>query len=945
MLRQLLYVLFTLGAGAAIPAAAQHEHSPEPIRSEHHSVFALVADSLTTHMAHQSGLWSDPATWMHGQIPDAGARVVIPAGVSVELAQVNPVVHKTIRVDGTLHFATQVDTTLLVDTLIVSMTGHLQIGTVAEPVASGVRARLVIADTGPIDLAWDPLEFSRGLISHGRVTMHGEVKTSHADLAEQINRRDRQLVLATPPVNWQVGDVLVVPGTRRWRTYDETVIVTGIDGAVVEVVAMGGDGLPENDWSGFSHRHKLPDGLTPFVINLTRNVAIESENVTHADEWGINRRRGHVMFMHSGVSKTDTRFVGAYGLGRTDKRTPLESPELDEHGQRLADRGHNAAGRYAWHFHRGGPQHGAAVVEGLAIVHSPGLGLVNHSSHVEVSNSVAYNVMGSAWFTEAGDETGFFHRVAAIRMPGSGQGVEGRTKNGGVGQEEDFGHGGHGFWLQGGGVTLHDVRVSGAGSAGIIFFTRGLDEGALGVRRFDASLVGEEIAQGSETLPVGSIPLVLDEAFVFASTTGVETKFHQLNARHEVRSLVSEVTTAETRRAMSIQYTNQLDIVDSAFIGNLDRAGGHAIKRNKVTRNIHFQNLEVRGWYRGLDIPIRGTNRVSDGVYQNVRDITIKTTRDDLRVTEISGDVQFLPMTEKQLTTWRGELRSRHHIYLATRFNPEFNDLTRLFARDVIRLGTVLYQDRQLYYFAQAADFVPFPAEEAADYVPEAFIDRTNAELYATYGLAIGDALAPADAFIDPTIHGLVGAPISYPPRVKLRNRTYTNDLTGYRVRYRVYAADGTSVDRRWDDRVDLQTGWNLITFEESGHLRTLMIFGDIIAPTFQASEGLAGVINPLDLKRGFRVTGLKLDNSFGEKRCRKKFSGSYLLGLPRYANGDGTEYVQLVFTIKDFARNETEVAYVLVLDENEPLAHQKRRVVLEPQIVTMTLFSLLGAS
>ena len=290
----------------------------------------------------------------------------------------------------------------------------------------------------------------------------------------------------------------------------------------------------------------------------------------------------------------------------------------------------------------------------------------------------------------------------------------------------------------------------------------------------------------------------------------------------------------------------------------------------------------------------------------------------------------------------RSGLTEKHQIYLVTNFNPDMNDVTRLFARDIIRMGTIKYQNHQLYYFAQAADFVPFPNELAADYVPHQVIDKSNAELWATYGLAIGDVIAPEDAFVDESIHALIGEPAVYAPKVRLANRKYTNQLENYRVRYWVYPEDAD----RYRDEVgiyNLIEGWNLFTFEVDGSLRTLFAFGDIIPPSFEPNEELPNVINPLDLSRGFRVTGTILDNSFGERNFRKSFNGKQLAELPVEMGIDGSQYVVLVFDVWDFARNSTTVYYTLFLDEEEPRAHVKVRKVLPKRIVTSALTNLLG--
>ncbi len=950
--RWLLVIALTVfGASQTI---AQHDHNdPDAVHEEHAALFDLVPHDEATHMAMQSGAWGDASTWHHGHVPMTPAdgsdiKVLIPEGVEVELNYINYTVHKTIRVDGTLSFAPNVNTGLMVDTLIVGVNGHLEMGSADAPVQQGVEAKIIIADTGDIDTMWDPTELSRGLISHGRLSMFGAEKKGHLDLVAPVNQGDTTLVLAGEPTGWQVNDLLILPGTHQTRDYDETLRITDVTGNVVTVVGLDEAGMDKANWSGLSNKHKLPNDLLPFVINVSRNVVVESQNVTHADDMGINRRRGHLMVMHSGVPKTHVRYAAVYGLGRTDKRTPLESPELNDHGHRIADRGHNAAGRYAFHFHRGGPaEHHAAMIHGLAIVDSPGLGLVNHSSHVNVTDSVAYHVVGSAFFTEAGDEFGTFDSCAAIRMTGSGEGFESRgNMRGGVIQETDFGHSGHGFWLQGGGVSVTDARVAGSGSAAVIFFTVPLNEPGIGTARFDGSLVSAEISGGREKIGVGTVPFTFEGGMIFGNRKAIQTKFHQLGSRHKVASVVKDVTTVSTGTPLSIPYTNNLHVENCTFVGTETKPNGGAMSRNGVTRNVTFDEMDVRWFFKGLDMPSRGHNQVIGGVFQNIRDINISTTNDGNRLIELQGNIQFPELTEAQLTRKKRRKvyqEKRYEIYLKTNYNPKHRDLTKLFARDIIRLATIKYQDHQLFYYAQAADFIPFPADRAADYVPIELIDKTNGELWASYGLSIGDAVAPADAFEDPLIHALVGEPITYAPKIKLRSRKYTNQLANYQGRYRTW--ENGKRKNRSVAAVDLREDWNLITFTEQGQLRTLLVFGDIIPPSFIASSRLPDVINPADLARGFRVTGRIYDNSFGSKMFKKTFRGHHLLAMPVQTDASGDDFIMLNFVVKDFAGNTTPSAYRLGLDEDETLDHIKRRKRLKKRRTVEALHYLLGFS
>ena len=151
--------------------------APQPLdaalQADHDAMMALVPVSAATHVAVKDGSWFDPATWANGAVPGEGARVLIPDGVTVGYDGESAASIKTIRVDGALDFATDRDTFLEVDTLVVTDSGALTIGTEADPVDADVRAVIQFADNGPIDVSWDPRLLSRGLVSMGSVDING----------------------------------------------------------------------------------------------------------------------------------------------------------------------------------------------------------------------------------------------------------------------------------------------------------------------------------------------------------------------------------------------------------------------------------------------------------------------------------------------------------------------------------------------------------------------------------------------------------------------------------------------------------------------------------------------------------------------------------------------------------------------------------------------------
>src|SRR5262245_19824608 len=195
---------------------------------------ALVDDCNATAHAVQNGAWSDPATWLEGVVPATNANVDIPTGVSVTLDTASNPLH-WLSVCGTLQFATDRDTSLSLDTLVVCPGGSLIIGTAANPVAAPNQATITITSNGAIDPAWDPHSLSRGLISMGTVSMYGTATTPYVTLTGNAAQGATTLTLSQVPTNWNAGDEIVLGGTYSKWNQDEDLHILNIQGNQVPV--------------------------------------------------------------------------------------------------------------------------------------------------------------------------------------------------------------------------------------------------------------------------------------------------------------------------------------------------------------------------------------------------------------------------------------------------------------------------------------------------------------------------------------------------------------------------------------------------------------------------------------------------------------------------------------------------------------------------------------
>jgi len=103
----------------------------------------LLHPGQASHTAVKSGNWSDPSTWQNGKVPGAGADVYIGQNFDVRYDAASNVELGIVRVDGGLNFATNIDTKMVVDTVVTGMMSTLTIGTSSNPVNANVNTEIV----------------------------------------------------------------------------------------------------------------------------------------------------------------------------------------------------------------------------------------------------------------------------------------------------------------------------------------------------------------------------------------------------------------------------------------------------------------------------------------------------------------------------------------------------------------------------------------------------------------------------------------------------------------------------------------------------------------------------------------------------------------------------------------------------------------------------------
>ena len=162
----------------------------------------------------------------------------------------------------------------------------------------------------------------------------------------------------------------------------------------------------------------------------------------------------------------------------------------------------------------------------------PGWGFVNHSSHVNFIDNVAYGLQGAGFYTEAGDEIGTMQGNIAIRSVNSAFTTDER---GAIDPDlragrMDYGNDGDGFWLTGNRVSLINNVSAGASAHGIIYWTDGIMEvsGDTAARVTVAvnSLPNGDLIPNRERVPVWWAPLAESRGNeTYGSTIGFRVRY------------------------------------------------------------------------------------------------------------------------------------------------------------------------------------------------------------------------------------------------------------------------------------------------------------------------------------------------------------------------------------------------------------------------------------
>ncbi len=731
----------------------------------------------------------------------------------------------------------------------------------------------------------------------GRVEMYGASKEPYAIPTNKLISGTSTLYFDIS-TRWQIGDTLVFPATE-YNGQDELRTIVEVQSAG-KLIRLDRD-LDDN--------HVLPDviGNKVPVENLTRNIRISTrENVPL-------RLRAHTMFMHrqTGVVIDGVSFNR---MGRTDaKQTHTVAIESGE--KPLPEELSNSIGRYSLHFHiRTGADRSVAphIVKNSVIRDCAKHGVVNHGGHVEVSSNVTFQCTGSHFFAENGSEIGSFKNNLAIRSEGSGESFLSREAN------FDFGHGGHGLWVQGdGGVDVSGNFAFGHANSAYFYFGQYMLEDNK-VVYFDAKNIKRpEFFEELDTVFPRDIPIFFSNNLAVSSLRGLDIWNHKEHASHNLSSIISDSSFyANKHNAIFIPYSKNLVLRNIIAIGT-DGLKGIGVNTNTKTSGLVVEDSIVEGYLVGLELPRHGATKIDRLTMSNVINFRIWSPLSRNRTVELKNVsfndlVEWSDLLDQGVSEVLGQLkllkRQQYDFYMEGVRPTERGDLSMVFepTQIVVESRDNDYVGKQIYFPEQSADFTPFSNTGVME-----LDDKSNRQLWNTWKLAVGGILLPQGAQRYSRVKGYVGRISEYFPSI---SEEY------FEVNPTVYKGDYL---KNFSDN-EYQEGWNFIPLSINGKERTVMLYADRTPPSLSLDSFVPFVIHPDDVPFGLRLQGDDID---------------YVAGI-RTVNRVNREYRDLLVTeaglieveypITDSAGNINNVKYTVTVSEDAPrrgqdLAHYLR--------------------
>jgi hypothetical protein len=665
--------------------------------------------------------------------------LVVPAGQTVTLPADST--YDAVEVSGTLNASQDHDTVCRTIHLSVMPGGVLDLDT---PKRCEIVFRDVPLRTGTVQQpGHDPMQIGNGLLVFGTFRVRGRpLAKSFTHLGAEALAGATTIQFAVP-AGWQVGDEILIPDSRQIVSTGQSLVPIRRE-SPARIAAINGDVVTLDKPLDFEHlAARTPEGAVwamPYVLNLTRNVVIRSENPA-----GVH---GHVMFMEQ--AKVDVQYAEFRDLGRT-RAEPLHSTSLK--GAADDQIGTNQIARYAFHWHH---VHGHASVDGytgraVGIVIRGGekWGLVQHGTHdLYIADNIALDQVGAGFVTEDGYEVrGKYLRNFAAYIRGNGLDGKQSDEAGAPGGE------GVGFWFRSSRQTIEGNVAANCAFGFTPFYRRQ-------VVRLIPGVPGGPNDTPLEPTTAMPISFTDNEAY------GCKSNGYEMwnNPHVEPRLVIANFKAwhnglwqvkAGTDEPGSITATNLRCLAKDGLSGGISSSSSY----NSI---LAIDGGEILGCGLGCS-DARQEVTLRNVVMQNVRNFYIPGAYDHTRQTTLDG-VLFKPFGSRPLNAIEFDALAWNHgeplpdWKIIPKWRP--NTGTRIIVKNWQREGQDYLLFREIQKRSKAAMTATGYAGEGC---PEAGL--SVGQCWDKYGVALGGGvIADAEAIALPgVLNGVAKAGLDYP--------------------------------------------------------------------------------------------------------------------------------------------------------------------------------------
>ncbi len=334
----------------------------------------------------KNGDWNNISTWNTNKIPEISDNVKINHSVNL----IGDIKANKIFVSGILKPLNS-DTNFNITTKGIMVMGEgslLEIGNLTRPYTGKANINLIgTKSTEDLFFGMNMGTKVIGAMHGGIINMKGADKKSWVNLASDATENTKQITVSEP-VNWQVGDEIVITASRLSIETDKDFNITWKDEAEKRTISSISNNIIE-----FTKELKYPH--TGSIISYKRE--------TDQKEWKADVRAEVGLLSHNirieGDLESDLSGFGGHIMIMSGGKAFLDGVELYKMGQK------SKLGRYPFHWHllaNGGKDQ---YIKNSSIHKSFNRAITIHGTHgTVVENNFAYDHIGHGIFLEDGSE-------------------------------------------------------------------------------------------------------------------------------------------------------------------------------------------------------------------------------------------------------------------------------------------------------------------------------------------------------------------------------------------------------------------------------------------------------------------------------------------------------------------------------------------------------------